>query len=212
MIADSGAHAYWDRYGTSDLPLIDVTSEALARGEASWPAGWQRYRVVRTWQSLVLSSEGLGDPELYLEMPGAQGWLPAQVRTQWQFDVLRSVCRVIRETGLTPAQAPVVVPVPAPAHAPLQLYSQLSGALVLAVVVGITVPGRPTGVTADNTAAAATYLPVTPITAREFAHITAGGHEALERVIAGRVAGGFHHVVIDSEAVTGQLDAQLPED
>lgn len=196
---------YWDQYGTSDSPLIDVTDQALAYGESNWPAGRQRYRVVRTWQSLVISSEGLGERELYLEMPGAQGWLPEQARNQWQFEVLRAASRMLA-AGAVPADTslPFVLPVGAPVSAPLQLYSQLSDALVVAVIVGIDVPGR------ERVSDGVEYLPLTPITAHEFASIYGGGQDTLEQVIAARVEGGFHHVVIDSAEVTDLLDARLP--
>lgn len=194
---------YWDQYGTSDVPLIDVTSEAFARGEPAWPAGFQRYRIVRTWQSLAISTEGLGTNEVFLEMPGAQGWLPAQVHTQWQFQVLRSVARTVAGTSLAAGSPHIVVPVPAPTSAPMQLYSELDGAMIVAVIVGMTVPGRQRAHDGVN------YLPATPITAREFTYIYSGGYEELAAVVNGRVAGGFHHVVIDSPAVTDLLDEQL---
>lgn len=181
----------WDSIGVSDSPLIDVTSDALAMGEPSWPHGYQRYRLVRTWQSLILASEGLGPTELYLEMPTAQGWLGKQVRNQWQFELLSSLCR-----SLVTAQwpdAPFVVMAPAAFSAP----PQLTGGRMMAAIVGIPVPGR-----------TVEALPVTPMTAREFAYVQGGG--ALDPVIQARQEMGFHHVVVDAPEVTSLLDDRLP--
>lgn len=175
----------WDSIGISDSPLIDVTSDALAMGEPSWPHGYQRYRIVRTWQSLILASEGLGATEVYLEIPTAQGWLPEQVRNQWQFQLLSSLCRTLVATEW-PA-APFVVPAPAP----------FSAAQLVASIVGMPVPGR-----------SVDALPVTPITHREFTFLRDGG--ALSSVIHARQDMGFHHLVVDAPEVTSLLDDRLP--
>lgn len=187
---------YWDGIGVSDPALIDVTADALAQGHPTWPHGYQRYRVVRTWQSLILTSEGLGERELFLEMPGAQGWLPEQLRTQWHFDLLTAACRSLVDSGV-PA-GPVILPVPAPTSAPPQLYAQVMGKPVIPAIVGMDVPGRDTSA----------HVPLTPITAHEFAHVAGGG--ALADLIDARVAAGFYHVVVDAPEVTSLLDARLP--
>lgn len=185
----------WDNIGVSDSELFDVSSDALAWGHPTWPYGYQRYRIVRTWQSLIFSSEGLGAVELYLEMPGAQGWLPEQLRNQWHFDVLSAACRVLVSADWPPA--PFVLSLPAPPSAPPQMYAEVGETVVLNVIVGMEVPGRPS----------LSALPLTPITALEWAFVRDGG--PLSQITDARVEMGFHHVVVDAEEVTSLLDARL---
>lgn len=201
-------HPYFDSLGVSD-PLIDTTDEAFAQGEPPWPAGRQQFRVVRTWQSLIIATEGLAPlgAEVYVEIAQAQGWLPQQARTQWQMHVLTSAAKAVNQ-GLLPlvdasgnlTDLPVAIPVPAPPSAPLHLYGQIGGTLIVPLLVGVPVPGR--ALTRDGVA----YVPLTPITPGEFDLVRAHGPEEVVRV---RQEAKVHHVVVDSESVTDTFLAAL---
>ena len=180
---------------------MDLTQDALAQGQPAWPDGHQRYIIVRTWQSLILASEGLSGAglELYVELPGAQGLLSAQMSTQWQKDILRPAC-VLAATGHINPTAPQIIMLPASPAIPDALVSTVDGTEVVPAIVGIPVPGRQ--MHRDGIA----YLPVTPITAAE---LRTAFEEGIEKVIESRAAASFHHVLVDAPGVLSLIDENL---
>lgn len=195
------AHEYWDRLGVSDDPLIDRTDSAFARGLPSWPTGYERYRIIRTWQSLIIATEGLFPRglECYLELPHAEGILRGQVEHQWHLSLLSSFASGIATGALLPL--PAATALPAPPSAPLNLYGELQGRLIVPVLIDVHVPSRPAHHEGIR------YVPLTPITPEEFEHVRAGGLEDVMRI---RREAKTHHVDVDSREVTDGFIAQLP--
>lgn len=183
---------YWDSIGATDAEYIDLTNEYIAQGMPLWPSGVVRFRIVRTWQSLIVATDGMSGLgcELFVEIPQASGWMRLQVTTQWEFAILRSLAF---RTSPLPDDMPIVMPVPAVRGAPTTHYAQLDGTPVNAAIIGMDVPGRPPR--DDNRTR---FLPVTPISAAEFVHIYDDGLSALGDVVSARVDRGVYHLAVAS--------------
>lgn len=189
---------YWETIGSVDKDVLDLTQDSLAQGLPAWPDGHQRYKVVRTWQSLILASEGLSGAgmELYIELPGAQGLLGEQMATQWQKDILRPACLFVATGRITTTAAQMVM-LPASPLIPDHLVTTVDGVEIVPAIVGMPVPGR--AMQQGNVA----YLPVTPITARELTHALEGD---VQKIIDARATAGFYHVLVDSPSVLSLID------
>ncbi len=199
---------YFDALGRSDAEFLDTTNESVAHGVPLFPSGANRFRTVRTPQSLIIATEGLADHgvELYLEIMHGQGWMYEQIKLNWQYRVLQEAARAVNRLGGLPVENfPVVLPVAAVRSAPMQLYFQDGGASGIALLAGMTVPGRPAA-TGDG---AVTMVPLTPITPAEYRLVQTSG--SASEVAANRASMGFHHVVIDAPEVTGMIDERLAQ-
>lgn len=199
---------YFDALGRSDAEFLDTTNESIAHGVPLFPSGANRFRAVRTPQSLILATEGLSDHgvELYLEIMHGHGWMYEQIRLNWQYRVLQEAAQVVNRLGGLPVENfPAVLPVGAVHSAPMNLYFQEAGVAGMALLVGMTVPGRP-ATTADGTV---TMVALTPITPTEYRLVQETG--SADAVAANRAELGFHHVVVDAPEVTGTIDAKLAE-
>ncbi|MDR7329956.1 hypothetical protein [Corynebacterium guangdongense] len=206
--ANTQVNAYFDALGRSDAEFLDTTNEAVAHGAALFPSGANRFRAVRTPQSLILATEGLAGHgvELYLEIMHGHGWMYEQIKLNWQYRVLQEAAGAVNLLGGLPVENfPVVLPVAAVNAAPMQLYFQEGGAGGLALLAGMAVPGRP-ATTADGTV---TMVALTPITPAEYRRVQDSG--SAEAVAANRAEMGFHHVVVDSAEVTGMIDERLAQ-
>lgn len=196
--------SYFDALGRSDTPLLDTTFDAIAHGQALFPSGAQRYRSVRTGNSLILATEGLADHglELYLEIMHGQGWMYEQIQLNWQYRTLQEAARAVNQMGGIDS-LPAVLAIPAVHSAPLQLYFQEGGATGQALLLGMDVPGR-SGFTADGSVRMVALTPITPFEYRRVQET-----DSVEAVISNRAALNFHHVVIDAPEVTGMIDRTL---
>lgn len=200
-------NAYFDALGVSD-DFLDYTTEAIAKGLPEWPSGTQRYRVVRTDNSLILATEGLAGYgiELYLEIMYGHGWLPEQITLNWQFNLLRQAATTVAQhAGLPVADLPLALAVAAVPGAPAQLYLTADHSAGLAMLAGMDVPGRAAAVNDGSVH----LVPLTAITPAEFAHIQDAGAKGAHRVARLRAAARFHHVTIDSPDVTAEIDQRL---
>lgn len=96
-------NAYWNQLGrTAPEPLgYDVSPET--KGVPAWPTAEQRFRIVRTTNTLIIATEGLSDPfgafrgpvdtngfgmELFIEVPGMQASSPEAIHASWAFKAL----------------------------------------------------------------------------------------------------------------------------
>lgn len=106
-------NAYWNQLGrTAPEPLgYDISPEI--KGAPAWPTVEQRFRIVRTTNTLIIATEGLSDPfgafrgpsdangygmELFIEVPGMQATSPDAIRTSWAF-------RAVEHTAILCAHA-----------------------------------------------------------------------------------------------------------
>lgn len=95
--------AFWDTVGISDDDLISYAVNPQFMGAPSWPNTRQAYRIVRTGDSLIISSDGLSDPfptsdgrsancgyemEVFIEIPGWQNRNFEQVQNSWAFSAI----------------------------------------------------------------------------------------------------------------------------
>ena len=206
--ANTQVNGYFDALGRSDAEFLDTTNEAVAHGVALFPSGANRFRAVRTPQSLILATEGLAGHgvELYLEIMHGQGWMYEQIRLNWQSRVLQEAAGAVNRFGGLPVENfPVVLPVAAVPAAPVQLYFQDGDTSGIALLAGMAVPGRPAS-TGDGAVA---MVPLTPITPAEYRLVQASG--SAEAIAANRAEMGFHHVAIDAPEVTGMIDGRLAQ-
>lgn len=101
--------AYWDSIGVSDADFMGYPVSPQVLGMPAWPSQTQRFRVVRTSNSLIIASEGLSDPfgvfdtrgrgngfgvEVFLEICGAQELAAEDLRKTWAFKAVEHVARV----------------------------------------------------------------------------------------------------------------------
>ncbi len=105
--------AYWDAIGTSDIDFLGYPVSPQVLGMPAWPTQTQRFRVVRTENSLIIASEGLSDPfgafdaraqghghgngfgvEVFLEICGAQEMSADDIRKTWAFKAVEHVARI----------------------------------------------------------------------------------------------------------------------
>ena len=101
--------AYWDAVGTSDVDFLGYPVSPQVLGMPAWPTQTQRFRVIRTENSLIIASEGLSDPfgtfdargqgngfgvEVFLEICGGQGLSAEDLRKSWAFKAVEHAARI----------------------------------------------------------------------------------------------------------------------
>lgn len=101
--------AYWDAIGVSDADFLGYPVSPQVLGMPAWPTQTQRFRVVRTSNSLIIASEGLSDPfgafdtrgrgngfgvEVFLEICGGQEVSAEDIRKTWAFKAVEHVARI----------------------------------------------------------------------------------------------------------------------
>jgi len=101
--------AYWDAVGVSDVDFLGYPVSPQVLGMPAWPTQTQRFRVVRTANSLIIASEGLSDPfgafdmrgqgngfgvEVFLEICGGQELSAEDIRKTWAFKAVEHVARI----------------------------------------------------------------------------------------------------------------------
>jgi hypothetical protein len=101
--------AYWDAVGVSDVDFLGYPVSPQVLGMPAWPTQTQRFRVIRTANSLIIASEGLSDPfgtfdtrgqgngfgvEVFLEICGGQELSAEDIRKTWAFKAVEHVARI----------------------------------------------------------------------------------------------------------------------
>ncbi len=101
--------AYWDAIGVSDVDFLGYPVSPQVLGMPAWPTQTQRFRVIRTQNSLIIASEGLSDPfgtfdtrgqgngfgvEVFLEICGGQELAAEDIRKTWAFKAVEHVARI----------------------------------------------------------------------------------------------------------------------
>ncbi len=101
--------AYWDAIGVSDVDFLGYPVSPQVLGMPAWPTQTQRFRVIRTQNSLIIASEGLSDPfgtfdtrgqgngfgvEVFLEICGGQELSAEDIRKTWAFKAVEHVARI----------------------------------------------------------------------------------------------------------------------
>ncbi len=105
--------AYWDAIGISDIDFLGYPVSPQVLGMPAWPTQTQRFRVIRTQNSMIIASEGLSDPfgafdtraqaagqgngfgvEVFLEICGAQEMSADDIRKTWAFKAVEHVARI----------------------------------------------------------------------------------------------------------------------
>ena len=80
----AAVQAYWDAIGRSDTDRISYLVNPMFLGAPAWPGVRQTYRVVRTPHTLILSSDGLADPDPQVVPPApGVGWPSRYATTAW---------------------------------------------------------------------------------------------------------------------------------
>lgn len=94
---------YWNEIGRTAPNALDYEVSPEAKGAPNWPTVQQRFRLVRTNNSVILATEGLSDPfgafrgptdengygmELFIEVPGWQAASAEALRQSWAFQAL----------------------------------------------------------------------------------------------------------------------------
>ncbi len=103
---------YWDRIGPSDGDVISYLINPMFMGKPAWPNTRQAFRVVRPPRSLILASDGLGDPfvgtdraeqglgcEVYLEAPAFTGASFDALRDSWAFALVENFAANVADWG-----------------------------------------------------------------------------------------------------------------
>ncbi len=105
---------YWAQYGISDDAFLEYDTPPSPSAAPSWPTASQKFRIVRTENSLIVASEGLSDPfecfqgpadkngfgqEVFIEVPGLPAATPDLIRNSWVFRSVEFVARLIAHNG-----------------------------------------------------------------------------------------------------------------
>lgn len=199
--------AYWDAIGRSDADRISYLVNPMFLGAPAWPGVRQTYRVVRTPHTVILSSDGLADPdpqvtppapgmgcEVYLETRALVGADLATLQGSWQFKAIESLAQNVAYLGgLTQplrdySVLSMELPVP---EAPPQVLSP-SG--MLGCLVGVTPQGR--AAYATSPVGPIAMVPMTLVRPEDFAQVVAGGHQARVAYANHLISQGHGHVSV----------------
>ncbi|PID53734.1 MAG: hypothetical protein CSA58_04840 [Micrococcales bacterium] len=199
--------AYWEGVGDSDPDPINYLVNPAFENVPRWPGTRQAFRVVRTNATVILSSDGLSDPdptseilapgagcEIYLETAdllktGHQG-----IMDSWQFRALENMAGNIALAGdiKGPLRRYGVLSTELSVEAPSQLLSDNG---TLGALIGMPVPNRPRGF--RTTIGDVDMIAMTVITAAELAEIVDGGASARESVARRRIDSGTGHLSVE---------------
>lgn len=201
----AAVQAYWDAIGRSDTDRISYLVNPMFLGAPAWPGVRQTYRVVRTPHTLILSSDGLADPdpqvvppapgvgcEVYLETPALVGADLATLQASWQFKAIESfaqnvahmggLAQPLRDYGVVSLELPVP-------EAPPQV---LSATGMLGCLVGVTPQGR--AAYATSPVGPIAMVPMTVVRPDDFAQVMAGGQQARVAFANHLINQGYGHV------------------
>ena len=104
---------HWRRLGRPESGPITYADNSDLHGAPDWPSGRKCYHVIRRFDSLVLTTDGLSDPfvgttadeesgfgvEVFLEIPGAENTAFDEIRESWAFALIEIVAQNIAGFG-----------------------------------------------------------------------------------------------------------------
>ncbi len=105
--------AHWRRLGRPESEPITYADNSDLHGAPDWPSDRKCYHVIRRFDSLVLTTDGLSDPfvgttadeesgygvEVFLEIPGAGEIAFDEIRDSWAFALIEIVAQNIAGFG-----------------------------------------------------------------------------------------------------------------
>lgn len=108
--------AYWNTVGTTDKDLISFLINPMFMGAPEWPNTRQAYRIVRTKETLIITSHGLSDPwpagaegrgpnrfgfgmEVFIELKGLQALSFEEIKRHWAFVAVENLAKNVANAG-----------------------------------------------------------------------------------------------------------------
>ncbi|MEM6595405.1 MAG: hypothetical protein AAF672_11495 [Pseudomonadota bacterium] len=106
---EDAREAYWEAIGESDEELLSYPVTPELRGMPAWPTQMQAFRIVRTYDSVIICSEGLSDAfgpydsrsdvngfglEVYIEIAGWQSMIAENIHKNWAFKAVEHIARL----------------------------------------------------------------------------------------------------------------------
>ncbi len=97
---------YWESIGSVDSDVLTYVINPMFQGAPPWPNTRQAYRLVRTDDTLIITSDGLADPfpddptletrfgfgmETFIEVRGMQDATIDEVRIHWAFNAIQAM-------------------------------------------------------------------------------------------------------------------------